>query len=297
MLASKIDKEIFREQSMKKVRIPGTNQRRMKRMMTPRTKTLRLTVRTRRITRRETRRITRRTSRRITRRMSRRKKRKKRKKKSLMKYYSLQDYLEIASSKLPSQQSSKWSSDSCTELWPSWDMGRVSINLFFIMRSFSCLLIHTVTRYPKANFKRRAKTLMNTSATETTTYCNMISMEKARGAVQLGKAVDDDEQAVDDEIAADHSKVGFDEILSLSIFAILTATVQFTLSFWLMYDWPGITNWFVFNKCESISYISENIELNKGTASIMVISNDCTELGHTRHHVELRGSIHSGWRD
>ena len=85
----------------------GTNQRRMKRMMTPRTKTLRLTVRTRRITRR----------------MSRRKKRKKRSKKSLMKYYSLQDYLEIASSKLPSQQSSKWSSDSCTELWPSRSAG------------------------------------------------------------------------------------------------------------------------------------------------------------------------------
>lgn len=69
------------------------------------------------------------------------------------------------------------------------------------------------------------------------------------------------------------NRVAFDEILSLTNFAILTATVQFALFFWLMYDWPGITNWFAFDRgCEKMRYISENIELNKGTASIMVLS-------------------------
>lgn len=67
-------------------------------------------------------------------------------------------------------------------------------------------------------------------------------------------------------------RVALREIISATTFAIITACVQFALFFWLMYNWPGITNWFVYNRCEEMRYISENIELNKGTASIMILS-------------------------
>lgn len=61
------------------------------------------------------------------------------------------------------------------------------------------------------------------------------------------------------------------ELGTLSYLACLTCLTQFVLFFWLMHDWPGMTN-NMRSVCERMRYISENIGLNKGKASVMVVT-------------------------
>lgn len=60
------------------------------------------------------------------------------------------------------------------------------------------------------------------------------------------------------------------ELGTLSYLALITSLVQVVIFFWLMHDWPGMTNYFAWGGCDEIRYISENIELNKGKASVMI---------------------------
>eukprot|EP00960_Hanusia_phi_P046044 757588-Hanusia_phi.AAC.4 len=62
------------------------------------------------------------------------------------------------------------------------------------------------------------------------------------------------------------------ELGTLSYLACLTGVTQFILFFWLMYDWPGVSKYLVMDPCEQLRYISENIELNKGKASVMILT-------------------------